>query len=382
MRLAAAMIFLVAVTVPTERLAGDLDFPTNLAVAGDGRVFFTEKDTGLVRIIKNGRLLPDPFATLDVVPGAERGLLGVALHPEFPEEPWVYVVYSDATDGMNRLSRIRANGDVGVEVQPLLDLVPATSGYHNGGDLTFGRDGTLYVTVGEAHETERAQDPGDVGGKVLRVAPDGSIPADNPFGPDSPVYSLGHRNSFGICADPESGAVWETENGPSSWDEINRIEPGGNYGWPIHLGPGGPPAFEEPVLAFEEIIVPTGCAVAGDRGGLYFGDFRGNLHRVVIPGQGGNDRSPEEDIVATFEEGITDVARGPSGELYVATRDSIWLIDARPTPSPTSIPTESRPASEPSRARNGSTPAEAFWLGAGAVLALALLLSLRFARRG
>ncbi|HLB62376.1 MAG TPA: PQQ-dependent sugar dehydrogenase [Actinomycetota bacterium] len=381
MELAVSLVALVMTIGPIGPVAEGLEFPTNLAVARDGRVFFTEKDTGLVRIIRQGRLLPDPFADLDVIPGAETGLLGIALHPDFPDEPWVYVAYSDPAGSMNRLARIRAEGDTGVAIEPLLDLVPATSGYHNGGDLAFGLDGMLYVTVGEAHEPNRAQNPRDLGGKVLRLSPDGSIPPDNPLGPASPVYSLGHRNSFGICVDPESGVIWETENGPSSWDEINRIEPGRNYGWPVHLGPGGPGEFEEPVLAYEEIIVPTGCAVAATLGGLYFGDFHGGLHRVVFPGMGAVDPPPRERVVATFDEGITDVARGPEGELYVATSAAIWMIRAEPTPTPTPIAETSPSTAAPRPAPDGSSPGLALWLGSGAALALVLLLLARFARR-
>jgi glucose/arabinose dehydrogenase len=296
-------------------------FPTNLAFAPDGRAFFTEKDTGEIRVIDpNGRVLDAPFATLPVAGGAEMGLLGLALHPDFADEPWVYAYFSDARDGRNHLVRIRADGDVGGAPQDLLTLLPTVNGYHNGGDLAFGTDGSLFVAVGEGHVADRAQDRSSLGGKILRLNDDGSIPADNPFGADSPEYAIGIRNAFGLCVDRD-GTLWETENGPDAWDELNRIEAGANYGWPDHLGPGSVSGFTPPVFAWRTVIVPTGCAV--DRtGSIYVGDFHGDLHLVAFPRSGG---PPRDAIVATFDSGITDVEIAPDGRLYVVTADGIWV---------------------------------------------------------
>jgi glucose/arabinose dehydrogenase len=217
-----ALAFVVTIAAPAaaartkpELVAGDLAFPTNMAIAPDGRIFYTEKETGDIRIIAGDHVLPQPFDHLDVIGGGETGLLGIALHPNFSAQPWVYVYYSDAADGRNRLIRILADGDTGTERQNMIDGLPA-SGYHNGGDLVFGLDGSLFLSLGEAHEAERAQDPNDIGGKVIRIEADGTLAPDNPFGPDNPVYSIGHRNSFGLCVDPANGDLWETENGPGS----------------------------------------------------------------------------------------------------------------------------------------------------------------------
>ena len=167
-----------------ELVLGHLSFPTNVALSPDGRIFFTEKETGDVRIIEDGELLPAPFDHLDVVGGGETGLLGIALHPNFPEDPWVYVYYSDAADDRNRLIRILADGDVGADRQNLIDGLTTENGYHNGGDIAFGLDGSLFLSIGEAHESARAQDPNDIGGKVVRIEANGNLAPDNPFGPD------------------------------------------------------------------------------------------------------------------------------------------------------------------------------------------------------
>jgi glucose/arabinose dehydrogenase len=295
-------------------------FPSNLAFAPDGRAFFTEKDTGNIRVIDpSGTVFERPFATLPVTGGGEMGLLGLALHPDFATEPWVYAYYSDARDGRNHLVRIRADGNVGGPPQDLLTLLPTVNGYHNGGDLAFGADGTLFVAVGEGHVADRAQDRSSLGGKILRLNDDGSIPADNPFG-HSPVYAVGIRNSFGLCVGRD-GTLWETENGPDALDELNRIEAGANYGWPDHLGPGSAAGFTAPVFAWRSVIVPTGCAV--DRAGsIDVGDFHGDLHLLSFPRSGG---PPHDAIVATFDSGITDVEIAPDGRLYVVTSDGIWV---------------------------------------------------------
>ncbi|HEY7283161.1 MAG TPA: PQQ-dependent sugar dehydrogenase [Actinomycetota bacterium] len=314
------------------------DFPTNMAFAPDGRLFYTEKETGDIRIVEDGRLLPRPFATLPVQGGGESGLLGLALDPNFARTPFVYVYFTSSADGRNHIARLEASSsdpDRGGPPQNLLTLLRA-SGIHNGGDMLFGPDGKLYAVAGETGDSGLAQDPNSLGGKVLRMNPDGSIPSDNPFGPKSYVDSLGHRNSFGLCVNPHDGDLWETENGPSSDDEINRIQAGGNYGWPDHLGPGGAPRFVDPVLVFHTVIVPTGCAfydrpisassVRPHPGGqLVFGDFHGDLHSVLL--EAPDDRVVQRsNVEAHFPVGITDVEVGPDGDLYVATQSSIVRI--------------------------------------------------------
>ena len=281
--------------------------------------------------------------------------------------------------------RLRGSGDA-AERQPLLDALTTEHGYHNGGDIVFGPDGTLFVAVGEVHEPERAQDPDDIGGKILRLDRDGSIPEDNPMGPANPAYSMGHRNSFGLCVDPSTGDLWETENGPGTDDEVNLIEPGGNYGWPDQLGPGGAPSFVDPVLDFPEVIVPTGCAVW--RGDLYFGAYgTDRLYRLRLPAS----TDARAAVVDDLGEGVTDLAVGPDGDLYVSTTDTIWRYAATGSPEPSSsaTPGTATPATGTPSAEPGTTTPEddgdgsntAIAIVAGVVLAAGLALRVRAGRR-
>jgi len=319
-----------------EVVVPDAQFPTNMAFAPDGRLFYVEKDTGDVRLVAGGRLQGQPFAHLDVTAGGETGLLGIAI-PDFARDPWVYVYLSDANTGNNEIVRIRAEGNTGGEIQPVLTALPTENGYHNGGDIAFGPDNMLYVTVGEVHESARAQDPNDLGGKILRLTPSGASPEDNPFG-QTPVYSMGHRNSFGICFDPADGQLYETENGPDSHDEVNRILAGGNYGWPTVMGPGGDDSFVQPLLDFPKVIVPTGCAVW--KGDLYLGDMNGNVRRASL-GEGPYGG----DIVGTLPSGVTDLQVGLDGSLYIATTTEIVSWRSPPGTAPEGTPAPAMTAS-------------------------------------
>lgn len=369
--------------------ADGLAFPTNLAFAPDGRLFFTEKETGNVRIIRDGKLLARPFVTVPSSPGGETGLLGIALHPDFDSQPWVYLYYSSVETGTNVLVRVRAEGSRGGRPQTIFEGLPV-SPYHDGGDLAFGPDGMLYVTVGEGHDPSLAQDTASPGGKVLRLAPDGTIPPGNPFGRQNPVWSIGHRNSFGICFDPLTGFLWETENGPSGHDEVNLIRPGGNYGWPDASGPGDDPELIDPTLDFPETIVPTGCAVypfrwlgARSVGSLFFGDFAGTLHRGELSLHGAVVE--RESPFLTDLPGITDVVVGPDERLYLATESSILrvpseLVEPSPKPGPTPGPTGASPTppsplpTVPSGGGGGGTANWIPWALAGVILVGGALL--------
>jgi glucose/arabinose dehydrogenase len=342
--------------------------PVAMAWTPDGtRLFFDEQATGDIRVaMPDGTVLPRPFAHLDVDTGSsETGLLGIAVHPEFPDQPFVYVYFSDPALGINRLVRFRADGDVADgPPEVLLDGLVTANRYHNGGDLVFGSDGMLYVTVGESHVRNLAQDPNSLGGKVLRLMPDGSVPSDNPIA-GNPSFTLGHRNSFGICLDPGNGDLWETENGPTSDDEINLLRAGGNYGWPMVMGAGGPEGTIDPVIDHVQEVAPTGCAVW--RGDLYYGSYLdGAIRRLDLP----TGAAPQPVAVALIDEPVFDLSVGPDDALYVASPSGIWRIGEPPTGT----------VSVPPQAPAGPTSRRG-WLWVAIAVVLAVALALRLGRK-
>ena len=351
-----------------ERWLTDLRFPVNMAWAPDGTLFYIEKEAGNVRHVVDGELLPDPVAHVDVFDSFETGLLGLAVHPDWPDEPWIYVYRSDPATGRNELLRFRVEDGRGTERETLFDEI-AISGAHNSGELVFGPDGMLYLTTGDATEGDPAEDPSDPRGKILRFTPEGGIPSDNPISGNL-LYTLGHRNSFGLCVDPDSGDLWQTENGEPI-DELNRIVAGGNYGWPIVQGPSEDQRFRDPVATLRD-AAPTGCAVW--RGAVYFGSYtRGELLRWPL---GGGPDSIE--VVAGFPDPVYDVAVGPDDRLYVSTGVSIWTLGSTSSPQETPSPEGTVGPDDPGTSGGGyGLP----YLAIGALLAIWLFLTMRRARR-
>jgi glucose/arabinose dehydrogenase len=266
-----------AATVPpgfSEALvASGLQSPTAMQFAPDGRLFVCEKD-GRLRIVKYGTLLPAPFATIAVDAEAERGLLGVAVDPNFALTPYVYVYYTvPAAPGVpvhNRVSRFLAGGDIaaGAE-QVILDLDPLTTTLHNGGAIDFGGDGKLYIAVGDNAVGGTAQSLSTRLGKMLRVNPDGSIPADNPFyltasGPNRAIWSYGLRNPFKFAVNPGGPAPTMLINdvGGSRFEEINDGVGGVNYGYPHNEGYVSHPDYFGPRYAYDH-GPDGGCAILG-----------------------------------------------------------------------------------------------------------------------
>src|SRR5205814_4646495 len=234
-------------------VADGLQLPANLAFAPDGRLFLTEVSLGKVRVIDRGSPLPEPFAQVEVAQRPEMGLLGLTLDPDFARTRYVYLYYSQAKDDKpwpNRVVRFTDIGGKGTDMQVVLDDLPIAdwrfNGGHNGGRLAFGPDGRLYVTVGDVGVKKMAQDQTQLGGKLLRINPDGSIPADNPV-PGSPIYASGLRNAWGLSFHPLTGVPYVTENGDVGHDEVNRIQAGGNYGSPDVQGIAHDPRFIDPL---------------------------------------------------------------------------------------------------------------------------------------
>ncbi|GMA28542.1 oxidoreductase [Arenivirga flava] len=254
-----------------EVLAEGLDVPWSVVVLDDGATLISERETARVLELVDGAL-----REVGTVPGVraegEGGLMGLAAL-EAGGERWLYAMHTGADD--NRIVRMPLQGEPGAVAlgapEELLTGIPSSS-THNGGRLAFGPDGKLYATTGDAQDRPSSQDAGSLGGKVLRLEPDGSVPSDNPTA-GSPVYTLGHRNPQGLTWDA-SGQLWASEFGQDTWDELNRLEPGGNYGWPEVEGQAGAEGFVDPVVQWSPAEAsPSGLAAAGDS--LYLAALRG-----------------------------------------------------------------------------------------------------------
>jgi glucose/arabinose dehydrogenase len=273
----------------TDSLVAKVNNPTSMAMAPDGRIFVAQKG-GKLRVIKNGQLLSKPFLTLTTDTQFFRGLLGVAFDPNFSTNHYVYVFYTATSPNLhNRVSRFTANGDVAVarSEKVLLDL-PAfpdpNQGAHYGGSLRFGADGKLYIGVGDGdndggdaklHRYSQTLD--NPNGKILRINSDGTIPTDNPFyGPtpgDDRIWALGLRQPISLDVQSGTGRMFVNEVGEDSWEEIDEVARGANYGWPDYEGFAPSPPnlqnYQDPLLAYPhpgispDPAVATGCSITG-----------------------------------------------------------------------------------------------------------------------
>ena len=302
--------------VAVSTLATGLRVPWSFAFLPDGDALVTERDSGrILRVSPSGEVRE--VQTLPEGGVGEGGLLGIAVSPRYEEDRYVYAYTTTASD--NRVVRFR----LGEEPEAVLTGIPVNS-YHNGGRIGFGPDGMLYVTTGDAGDTANSQDRGSLGGKILRVAPDGSVPEDNPF-PNSPVYSLGHRNVQGLAWDAR-GRLYASEFGQNTWDEANRIEAGENYGWPEVEGEGGEGrGFVDPVTVWPTSEAsPSGAEIPVDgaipqwEGDLFVTALRGeSLWRLEL-----DDRGSVTDRQRLLEGEVgrvRDVAQAPDGSLWVST---------------------------------------------------------------
>lgn len=323
-----------------EPVHEDLAFPVALAFAPDGRLFYNELRGGQVRLLQEGQLLDDPFLTLEVAQEAETGLLGLALDPEFPLEPYVYVYYTyEDGDGLhNRISRFPDEGNLAGPEEVLLDDLPANT-RHNGGRLAFGPDGHLYASLGDTLDRPLAQDPASPAGKILRMGRDGSLPTDNPFD-GSYAYLLGIRNVFGMDFTP-GGTLLFTENGPGADDEVNRGRAGENYGWPEVQGRAGDERFVDPLLEFTPTIAPTGLAFyTGDAlgpnytGAAYFGSYNDGVLRRVVGDVDAGEAFEAEVLLRVSGDAVLDVAQGPDDHLYLSTTGGIYRVVLEPEEEP------------------------------------------------
>jgi len=340
---------MLAATLPagfTEtQYVGGLNNPTAMEFAPDGRLFILEKG-GTVRVVTaSGNLLPTPFVSLAVQNEGDRGLVGIAFDPNFAQNGHVYLYYT-RTNGSNRLSRFTASSTnpdvVGTDtMRVLIDGLPMDTTIHTGGVLEFGADGMLYLGVGDSGVGQHAQNLGDPRGKILRINPatyPNVIPADNPFvnvgGARKEVWARGFRNPYSGAMRPGTSTLWVNDVGQETWEELNVIQKGKNYGWPAAEGNSSNTSFTNPLYAYrhEGSSAITGGAfyTAGQfpatfAGSYFFADFsEGWLRRL----------NPSTNAVTGFATGLqgpVDLDVGPDGSLYYLSGFAPpWVTTNRP----------------------------------------------------
>lgn len=309
-------------------IAEGLDTPWSLTFLPDGGILITERP-GRVRLIdSSGNLQDQPITTLSQVKEVgEGGLLGMVSDPKFESNHYIYFYYTYSTtnaNSQNRIVRMVYDGNKLSNEKVLVDKIPGSSN-HDGGRLKFGPDGYLYATTGDAENPSQAQDKNSLGGKILRLTTDGKVAPGNPFG--TLVYSYGHRNPQGLSWD-SSGQLWATEHGRSipvsGLDELNKISPGQNYGWPVIQGNETKRGMITPVInSGGSTWAPADTAIIGNK--IFFGGLKGQaLFEANLPNPSG--------VVEQFKNEfgrIREVILGPDGMLYITTSNN----DGRGTPN-------------------------------------------------
>lgn len=316
-----------------ETVIGNLEVPWSIVWAPDGRMFFTERP-GRVRVYENGQLRAAPvFVVPDVEPSGESGLMSLALHPQFASNRFLYLAYAYKGAGQEvRVVRYRETPTGLVEAKVIIEKIPAAQ-FHAGCRIAFGPDGKLYVTTGDATERSLAQRLDSLAGKTLRLNDDGTVPSDNPFvgqkNARPEIWTYGHRNAQGIAWQPESNLMFQTEHGPSGFDgpgggdEVNIVERGKNYGWPLIDHRQTREGLEPPLLEYTPACAPGSAmfyrasAFPQFRNNFFFGCLRGErIIRVVLDGR---RVVSQEDLLTEKYGRIREVAQGPDGAIYFST---------------------------------------------------------------
>jgi glucose/arabinose dehydrogenase len=320
--------------VKVVTVAENLEIPWEIAFAPDGRIFFTER-VGNLRVIENGQLNPEPVIILDVGT-VEGGLLGLALDPNFEQNHFLYLYYTyfEFPFTYNKVVRFTEKDNSLLDEFILVDKIPGAA-IHDGGRLKFGPDEKLYITTGDAGNSNAAQDLNSLSGKILRINPEGTIPSDNPFA-DSMIFSYGHRNPQGLDWDPVTGKLVVTEHGPSAHDEVNVVEAGKNYGWPKIIGGEHDPEFADPIIhTGEDTWAPSGATFYDSKNipewtNKYFvATLRGVHLRMLDLNLEENQVISSEALFSNIYGRLRDASIGPDGNLYLLTSNR----DGRGTPA-------------------------------------------------
>jgi glucose/arabinose dehydrogenase len=313
------------------QLAKDLEGPVDLAFGADGTLYYAELRTGNVRSLSGAGDVSEPLATVPSSPGGNGGFIGLATDPDSPRVVYAYYSMNASEASSGKINRVvRLDLDAGTETVLLDDL--RWTEFHDGGRLAVGPDGYLYVTTGDNGRPDLragdhgddypSQDPADVRGKILRIDREtGEAAPDNPGGDENPlVYARGFRNPFGIHV-LDDGRVFVSDNGPTSGDEVNLVEPGGNHGWPYCAGPCDRDGMVDPIASWSPAFGPTGIAVKDEV--VYVGDFNNGQIRTVDVASG------ETGVFWESKAGpVLDVELGPDGCLYASTFTAIWRLGA------------------------------------------------------
>ncbi len=348
-----------------ETVLGDMAYPVAMAFDPAGRLLYTEKSTGNVRLFANGTLQKEPVITYDISICSERGLLGIAIDPDFNSNHYIYVYYTQGpgcSDTQNKVARFIESNGKGSNSTNIFSS-PQTAGNHNGGNIHFGPDGKLYITVGDNANAANAQEMTARNGKMHRINPDGSMPTDNPHfnqpGALPSLYAIGLRNSFDFTFDPVvKGRIFASENGPNCDDEMNRIEAGFNYGWRANypcdddnpdpkynnMGPLWYVGQSGCCIAPTGITVYTGNSVPQWQNQLFMANYKDPPYHFYL--------NADRTIITAVNkvEGLNagmDLETGPDGALYYiegggyqtgTLKRIVGTGVASPTPKPSSTP--------------------------------------------
>jgi glucose/arabinose dehydrogenase len=316
-----------------ETVIPNLEVVWSIVWAPDGRMFFAERP-GRVRVFENGKLRPQPaFVVPDVEPRGESGLMSLALHPQFASNHLLYLSYAYNSNGQQvRVVRYRETPNGFVDRKVIIENIPAAQ-FHAGCRLRFGPEGKLYITTGDATDRQIAQQLNSLGGKILRLNDDGTVPNDNPFvgraNARPEIWAYGSRNAQGIDFQPGTNLLWETEHGPSGFDgpgggdEVNIIERGKNYGWPEIHHRQTREGMESPVLEYTPACAPAsgmfyrGAQFSQFKGNFFFSCLRGE--RIIRVVTNGREVVSQENLLEGKYGRIRDIAEGPDGYIYFST---------------------------------------------------------------